>query len=202
MFRRHACLAKQARIPLLVSSIPTGYRILFGLWETSLSLLKKQNKTKNLQLFFHRFFLSSFLPFFLSFFLSFFLFHSILHSFYLLLLFQLIFLSFFLSFFIFYSFFQPFFIFYFLFIQYFILFILYSFLFLPLFLSFFLSFFLSYPTLLSFSRLFPSHFWALSVRFSILRQHPTRLQLYGHLPPITKTIQVRRTRHGEAGTSS
>ena len=28
-----------------------------------------------------------------------------------------------------------------------------------------------------------------------LRQHPTRHQLYGHLPPITKTIQVRRTRH-------
>ena len=27
------------------------------------------------------------------------------------------------------------------------------------------------------------------------RQHPTRLQLYGHLPSITKTIQVRRTRH-------
>ena len=27
------------------------------------------------------------------------------------------------------------------------------------------------------------------------RQHPTRLPLYGHLPPITKTIQVRRTRH-------
>ena len=27
------------------------------------------------------------------------------------------------------------------------------------------------------------------------RQHPTRLQLYGHLPPITKTIQVRRSRH-------
>ena len=27
------------------------------------------------------------------------------------------------------------------------------------------------------------------------RQHPTRPQLYGHLPPITKTIQVRRTRH-------
>ena len=27
------------------------------------------------------------------------------------------------------------------------------------------------------------------------RQHPTRTQLYGHLPPITKTIQVRRTRH-------
>ena len=27
------------------------------------------------------------------------------------------------------------------------------------------------------------------------RQHPTRCQLYGHLPPITKTIQVRRARH-------
>ena len=25
--------------------------------------------------------------------------------------------------------------------------------------------------------------------------HPTRHQMYGHLPPITKTIQVRRTRH-------
>ena len=27
------------------------------------------------------------------------------------------------------------------------------------------------------------------------RQHPTRHQLYGHLPPITKIIQVRRPRH-------
>ena len=27
------------------------------------------------------------------------------------------------------------------------------------------------------------------------RQYPTRHQLYGHLPPITKTIQARRTRH-------
>ena len=27
------------------------------------------------------------------------------------------------------------------------------------------------------------------------RQHPTRHQLYGHLSPITKTIQVRRTRY-------
>ena len=27
------------------------------------------------------------------------------------------------------------------------------------------------------------------------RQHHTRHQLYGNLPPITKTIQVRRTRH-------
>ena len=26
-------------------------------------------------------------------------------------------------------------------------------------------------------------------------QHPTRHQLYDHLPPISKTIQVRRTRH-------
>ena len=26
-------------------------------------------------------------------------------------------------------------------------------------------------------------------------QHPTKQQLYGHLPPITKTIQVRWTRH-------
>ena len=35
------------------------------------------------------------------------------------------------------------------------------------------------------------------------RQHPTRYQLYGHLLPITITIQVRRTRHaGEARMSS
>ena len=27
------------------------------------------------------------------------------------------------------------------------------------------------------------------------RQHPTQQQLYGHLTPITKTIQVRRSRH-------
>ena len=27
------------------------------------------------------------------------------------------------------------------------------------------------------------------------RQHPTKQQLYGHFPPITKTIHVRRTRH-------
>ena len=27
------------------------------------------------------------------------------------------------------------------------------------------------------------------------QQHPTRHQLYGHLPPTTKTIQARRTRH-------
>ena len=29
------------------------------------------------------------------------------------------------------------------------------------------------------------------------RQHPRKHQLYGHLPPITKTIQVRRTRNAE-----
>ena len=35
------------------------------------------------------------------------------------------------------------------------------------------------------------------------RQHPSKQQLYGHLPPITKTIQIRRTRHAEeVGTSS
>ena len=27
------------------------------------------------------------------------------------------------------------------------------------------------------------------------RQHPTKHQLYGHLPPIMKTIQVKQTRH-------
>ena len=27
------------------------------------------------------------------------------------------------------------------------------------------------------------------------KQHPIKHQLYGHLPPITKTIQARRTRH-------
>ena len=29
------------------------------------------------------------------------------------------------------------------------------------------------------------------------RLHPTKQQLYGHLPPITKTIKIRRTRHAE-----
>ena len=29
----------------------------------------------------------------------------------------------------------------------------------------------------------------------IWRQHPTKQQQYGHLPPITKTIKIRRTRH-------
>ena len=33
------------------------------------------------------------------------------------------------------------------------------------------------------------------VNTAVWRQHPTRCQLYGHLPPITKIIQVRRTRH-------
>ena len=35
-------------------------------------------------------------------------------------------------------------------------------------------------------------YWGLNKSW---RQHRTRHQLYGHLPPITKTIQVRRTRH-------
>ena len=34
-----------------------------------------------------------------------------------------------------------------------------------------------------------------AIRNKSWQQHPTRHQLYGHLPPITKTIQVRRTRH-------
>ena len=29
------------------------------------------------------------------------------------------------------------------------------------------------------------------------RHHPTKQQLYGHLPPITKTIKVKRTKHAE-----
>ena len=37
--------------------------------------------------------------------------------------------------------------------------------------------------------------WTREILNKSWRQHPTRLQLYGHLPPITKTIQVRRTRH-------
>ena len=34
-----------------------------------------------------------------------------------------------------------------------------------------------------------------AILYKFWRQHPTRHQLYGHLPPITKTIQARRTRH-------
>ena len=34
------------------------------------------------------------------------------------------------------------------------------------------------------------------------QQHPTQRQLYGHLPPITKTIQARRTRHAGHGWRS
>ena len=37
------------------------------------------------------------------------------------------------------------------------------------------------------------------------RQHSTKQQLYGHQPPITKTIKIRRNRHntaGEVGTNS
>ena len=35
----------------------------------------------------------------------------------------------------------------------------------------------------------------LTFKLKSWRQHPTRCQLYGHLPPITKTIQVRRARY-------
>ena len=34
------------------------------------------------------------------------------------------------------------------------------------------------------------------------RQHPTKQQLYGHLPPIMKTIKVWRTRHAGHGWKS
>ena len=36
--------------------------------------------------------------------------------------------------------------------------------------------------------------WLRAILNKSWRQHPTK-QLYGHLPPITKTIQVRRNRH-------
>ena len=35
--------------------------------------------------------------------------------------------------------------------------------------------------------------WAISNKS--WKQHPTKQQLYGHLPPISKTIQIRLTRH-------
>ena len=46
----------------------------------------------------------------------------------------------------------------------------------------------------------PFKYHSYSIEYLVLnnkswRQHPTKHQLYGHLPPITKTIQVRRTRH-------
>ena len=34
-----------------------------------------------------------------------------------------------------------------------------------------------------------------AILYKSWQQHPTRHQLYGYLPPITKTIQVRQTRH-------
>ena len=34
-----------------------------------------------------------------------------------------------------------------------------------------------------------------AILYKSWQQHPTRHRLYGHLPPISKTIQVRRTRH-------
>ena len=41
-----------------------------------------------------------------------------------------------------------------------------------------------------------------AILYKSWRQHPTKHQLYGHLPPITKTIQVRRTRHAGHGWRS
>ena len=40
-----------------------------------------------------------------------------------------------------------------------------------------------------------THIYICAILNKSWQQHPTRHQLYGHLPPITKTIQVRRTRH-------
>ena len=34
-----------------------------------------------------------------------------------------------------------------------------------------------------------------SVFYKSWRQHPTKMQLYGYLPPISNTIQIRRARH-------
>ena len=52
-------------------------------------------------------------------------------------------------------------------------------------------------------KLFVHRLCILNIKVRMLRailnkswqRHPTRHQLYGHLPPITKSIQVRRTRH-------
>ena len=41
--------------------------------------------------------------------------------------------------------------------------------------------------------IFPRMLWAILNKS--WRQHPTKQQLYGHLPPIMKTIQVRQTKH-------
>ena len=34
-----------------------------------------------------------------------------------------------------------------------------------------------------------------AIRNKYWRQHPTKQQMYGHLPPITKNIKIRRSRH-------
>ena len=47
----------------------------------------------------------------------------------------------------------------------------------------------------SFIYLFYSFIMLRAILNKSWRQHPTRHQLYGHLPPITKNIQVRRTRN-------
>ena len=49
------------------------------------------------------------------------------------------------------------------------------------------------PFSVEMSPLWLKHLWAILNKS--WRQHPTKQQLYGHWPPITETIQVRRTRH-------
>ena len=51
------------------------------------------------------------------------------------------------------------------------------------------------PSLLSFSFVKVNYWCRWTKLNKSWRQHPTRHQLYGQLPPITKTVQVRRTRH-------
>ena len=36
-----------------------------------------------------------------------------------------------------------------------------------------------------------------AILYKSLKQHSTKQQLYGHLPPISQTIQIKRTRHVE-----
>ena len=56
------------------------------------------------------------------------------------------------------------------------------------------------------SVIFIFHIFIIGIILVSWRQHPTKQDLYANLPPITKTIQVRRSRHvdsaGEVGTNS
>ena len=64
-----------------------------------------------------------------------------------------------------------------------------------LFLSFFFSFYLSINKIVSPLPIYLPTYLSIYPYVKSWWQHPTRHQLYGHQPPITKTIQVRRTRH-------